>query len=568
MTRMLRLSKGLPLALGILVLHASAHASQPAETRAAEPPRLYVETKYTPPSGRVVNLRQGDDFQAAIDRARLGDIIVLQAGAVFEGPFVLPKKEGSGWIVIRSSAREKELPPPGMRIDPSYSKVMPKLEAAFGSVVSAAEGAHHYRFIGIEFRPKTSREPASVTSRPIHRLTTTEARGGKRPPFMHNLILLDSGRAAGETPHHIIFDRCYLHGDPGRGARRGIVLNSRHTAIIDSHLSDFKEAGADSQALAGWNGPGPFKIVNNYLEAAGENVLFGGADSAGPDRVPSDIEIRGNHFAKPLTWKVGDPSFDGTAWSVKNLFELKSARRVLVDGNIFEYNWPHAQNGFAILFTVRNQDGAAPWSVIEDVIFTNNAVGHVASGINILGTDNNHPSRRTRRILIRNNLFFDLGPPWGGGQLFQLLDGTADVVIDHNTAFQAAGIVSSGDGAPHTGFVFSNNLVRHNAYGIIGSGEGVGNPTLRRYFPGALIRNNVIVGGSASQYPRGNFFPGSLDNVGFLDWVGGDYRLASSSPFKKTSTEGKDIGADFKSLCRKIAAVRRSATQFRPCSLS
>jgi hypothetical protein len=40
---------------------------------------------------------------------------------------------------------------------------------------------------------------------------------------------------------------------------------------------------------------------------------------------------------------------------------------VLVDGNVFEHNWPQAQNGFAILFTVRNQDGHAPWSVVKDV---------------------------------------------------------------------------------------------------------------------------------------------------------------------------------------------------------
>jgi len=66
-------------------------------------------------------------------------------------------------------------------------------------------------------------------------------------------------------------------------------MNSRHTAVIDSHLSDFKEVGADSQAIAGWNSPGPFRIENNYLEAAGENVMFGGADPAIPcvaDRRP------------------------------------------------------------------------------------------------------------------------------------------------------------------------------------------------------------------------------------------------------------------------------------------
>jgi hypothetical protein len=185
--------------------------------------------------------------------------------------------------------------------------------------------------------------------------------------------------------------------------------------VVDSYLSDFKERTADAQAISGWNGPGPFRIAGNYLEASGENVMFGGADPAINGLVPSDIEVVRNHMAKPLRWKKDDASFEGTEWAVKNLFELKNARRVLVDGNLFEFNWPQAQNGFAILFTVRNQDGAAPWAVVEDVTFTNNLVRHVAGGMNVLGRDDNHPSQQTRRIAIRNNLFVDVGGKWGNG---------------------------------------------------------------------------------------------------------------------------------------------------------
>ena len=65
-----------------------------------------------------------------------------------------------------------------------------------------------------------------------------------------------------------------------------MALNARRAAVIDSYLADFKEVGADSQAIAGWNGPGPFGIANNYLEAAGENVMFGGADPAIDGLVP------------------------------------------------------------------------------------------------------------------------------------------------------------------------------------------------------------------------------------------------------------------------------------------
>ena len=59
--------------------------------------------------------------------------------------------------------------------------------------------------------------------------------------------------------HHLIVDRCYVHGDAKLGARRGVALNCRNIAVIDSYIADFKEVGADSQAVSGWNGPGGWR---------------------------------------------------------------------------------------------------------------------------------------------------------------------------------------------------------------------------------------------------------------------------------------------------------------------
>jgi hypothetical protein len=230
----------------------------------------------------------------------------------------------------------------------------------------------------------------------------------------------------------------------------------------------------------------------------------------------------------------------------------------LIDGNLFEFNWPHAQSGFAILFTVRNQNGSAPWSVVEDVTFTNNVVRHVASGINILGHDDNHPSQQTKRILIHNNLFDDVGGArWGGGGiLFQMLRGTADVVIDHNTGFQTGSIILA-DGAPHTGFVYRDNITPHNDYGITGTGTGVGNPTLLKYFPDAIVKYNVIAGRHAAQYPPDNFFLSSLDDVRFRDHHSGNYQLSNSSRYKKAGSDRKDLGVDYDALCAAMPVALR-----------
>jgi hypothetical protein len=187
---------------------------------------------------------------------------------------------------------------------------------------------------------------------------------------------------------------------------------------------------------------------------------------------------------------------------------------------------------------------------VEDVTFANNVVRHVASGINVLGRDDIHASQRTARIAIRNNLFVDVGGQWGGGRLFQLLDGTVDVSIEHNTGLQSGTLLSGGDHAPHRGFVFQNNIVLHNQYGIIGSGTASGQATLDRYFPEAMVRRNVIVGGRQDRYPANNFFPSSIEQVGFISPPHGDYRLAASSSYQRAGSDGHQIGADLDALPR------------------
>jgi hypothetical protein len=403
---------------------------------------------------------------------------------------------------------------------------MATLTSAVGPVLAAAPGAHDWRLVGLEIRPAAGM-------------------------YLANLVMLGDGRGdAADVPRRIAFERCYLHGDATAGARRGIALNSAATSIVDSWLADFKERGADSQAIAGWAGPGPFLIANNYLEAAGENVMFGGADPPDPARIPSDIVVRGNHFAKPLAWLDAR-----RGWTVKNLFELKDARRVVIEGNLFENNWRAAQSGFAILFTVRNQDGGAPWSTVEDVLFRGNVVRHSASGVNILGRDDGHPggSGRAQRIVIRDNFFDDIGAArWGGGgTLFQLLEGTAGVRIEHNTALHTGNVITA-DGAAHEGFVFRDNVVAHNAYGIFGSGAGVGLGALAAYFPGAEVRRNLIAGGRPQDYPPDNFFPPTLAGVLFVDR--GTARLVPGSAWLAAATDGRALGADPEAVAAALRA--------------
>jgi hypothetical protein len=287
--------------------------------------------------------------------------------------------------------------------------------------------------------------------------------------------------------------------------------------------------------------------VNNYLEASGENVMFGGAAAANESLLPSDIEFRRNHLYKPLSWRIGDPSYQGIPWSVKNLFELKIGRRILIEGNVFENSWAHAQVGFAFMLTPRTEVGKMPWAQISDVTIRNNIIRHAANGVAISGHDSRpNPGQPTARIAVYNNLFDDIdGPKWGllgsAGVLFQMSNGPADVVIEHNTALHA-GTILAGEAEPQTGFVFRNNIVLHNAYGVHNISGGANSK-----FPDWVFKGNVIIGTPPSlikQYPANNFFPATVGEVQFANAAEGNYRLASTSPYKRAGTGGQDIGAD------------------------
>ena len=515
-------------------------------TGTPELPRVFIDTSMPVQTGSVINVPAGRDFQGALNGATCGDTIQLAAGARFVGNFTLPAKSCTGWIVIRTSAPDSSLPAQGTRITPAYANVLPKIVSPnTAPAIVTQQQANHYWFMGLE-----------ITGNPV-----------AQPNTLYNLVLFGDGSetSLSQLPNNLVVDRCYVHGDDTSNFRRGIVLNAATIAVVDSYVSNFHEVGADSQGIAGWGGPGPFKIVNNFIQGAAENFILGGAQGSIVGIVPTDIEFRHNYVFKPLGWKVDDPSYAGIHWTVKNLFELKNAQRVLIDGNIFENNWLDGQNGFAILFTPRSSD-SGPQAVVQDVTFTHNIVRHSASGMNISGHDDLDSSLppslvQTLRVLVKDNLFDDInGPIWGGadGRLFQVVNGASQVVFDHNTAFQSGNLVTTGTlGYTFPGFIYTNNIAPHNQYAFVGDDTSPGMPTISTYFPGSVITRNVIEAPpSGFTYPPGNFFPAAWSEVQFVDFANKNYRLAPSSPYKGAGSDGKDIGADVDAIPADVAVSK------------
>jgi hypothetical protein len=545
----------------------------------------------------VRQVRAGDNLQAALNGAQPGDELRLAPEATFSGNFVLPVTPGATPITIRTDMSDAELPPPNQRVTPAtatrFAKIVSPNTAA---ALRTAPGAHHWRIMFIEFP------------------STKEGYG--------DIIQLGDGSSSqsqsAQVPYEIVIDRVYIHGHPLYGQKRGVALNARTVTIRNCYIADIKTVGADAQAIGGWNGPGPFSIENNYLEASGEVFLLGGADPAIPSLVSEDVSVRYNQMSRPMSWrdpilaapsggvatpvaggalpagayayrvvarrpvgqgsigtsapsseiiaaspggsvtiawnavadatdyqvygrapgapsqywtvtgtsftdvgaagKTGAAPADGTRWQVKNIFELKNARRVKVEYNLFENNWQAAQPGYAIVLTPRNQDGTCRWCVVEAVDFTHNIVRNTTAGVNILGYDTNNSSLQTNAIRIVDNLFAGVTTRLGGNGWGILIgDEPRDVLIDHNT-FDIDGttILYAYGGTetaprPISGFRFTNNAAPHQEYGINGASASTGTLTLQMYFPNVVMTGNWLSGGNPAKYPAGNRFEVPFD---------------------------------------------------------
>ncbi len=557
----------------------------------AELPRVFVKSRIadTPAPGKLHALKNGDNLQEALNNSACGDTITLEAGASFAGRFRLPKKpcDDTHWIVIRTSAPEDALPPEGTRISPCYAGVasLPgrpafhcpavknemariTLTAQGAGPILFADGANHFRFIGVEITREST--PAAVIA-----------------------LASPDGAVAAD---HIIFDRVWMHGTPQGETRRGLFLSgTTYMAVVDSFFSDFHcvaKVGdcVDSQTISGASGGlpmGPYKIVNNFLEAAGENILFGGAQATA---TPADIEIRRNYIFKPLIWMPGQPGFvgglSGNPFIVKNHFELKNAQRVLFEGNVMENNWGgFSQTGFSILLTPKNQyngpiqGSICPLCRVTDVTIRDCTIAHVGSALqvaNVLDDKAGAPSADGERYSIHNLVIDDIdGKKYGGFGAFLVLISDRptlkDVRIDHVTALSPRVFMNVGVMHGHIeNFVFTNNLIGPVQREITSTGgeslrqNCVFEPerqgpagVLSNCFDGSKFSNNVIIGGTGA-WPKGNFTPKDAGAVGFVKNGNGldAFRLCREkgasckgpSKYIKAGSDGGDIGADIDAI--------------------
>lgn len=508
----------------------------------------------------VVNA--GDNLQTALNNVTAGQTIMIQAGATFTGNFTLPTKVGTAEILVRTATPDASFPPDTARVAASDEALMPVIATANSSPALTTSGATaNWRFQGIAFTAGTSTGDIITIGDSVS--TTVAA-----------------------LPANIVFDRCIIRA--ASTAKNGLVMNASNVTIKNSRVTGIKVAGQETHAIAAWNGPGPFVIENNYIEAGSCGIFFGGAVPAVSGLIPSDILVRWNYVTRPLALE------SQTGWAIKNVFELKNAQRVNVYGNVFENNWPDSQSGWMIVLTVRANGPDAPWTTVQHVVFENNIVRHSAMAFNILGLDTQTlgceaspggvcPSTRMDDIIIRNNLVYDIdratwtGPTGqvGTGVLIGLAGGPLNFQFVNNTMIGNGNIANVSGPDPIPGFVFRANIVQkattpQATFGWFGTAVGEGNAAFAAFMPHVdgyadlVFTQNVLAGATASAYntQAGNVFPAIATLFAdFTNAAAGNYRLVNGSAFAGLGMDQDAIDAAGAGL-RPGTAERRRRVRF------
>ncbi len=555
----------------------------------AELPRTKVLSSLAdaPAPGKVMTVNAGGDLQAAINTARCGDTVAISAAGTFTGVFTLPNKncDDAHWVIIRTAAPDSDLPPEGTRLTPCYagvialpgrpayacpnaSRVLPRIMAGGNNAIMAAPGANYYRLMGLEITHPSGMPKAQPDT----------------------LLSLD----AGPVPSHIVIDRCWIHGTATDYLKRGVSLNGRYLAIVDSTVTDVHALDTATQGILSGTAPGPLKISDNFVEGGDSAIGFGGEANIYGN--PSDVEITRNHLFKPMSWRYGDPSYLGFPFSAKVALESKNSVRVLLEGNIMENTWGglaggpfQGGDGSIAWLGPKNQGDMCPTCQVTDITVRNNIIRHAGAGLYIFDapSDVGGIAVQGARFSIHDNLFDDINASYaesssGDGIIHRFLGSDLfppprSVLIAHNTGFtngpnSAALSLDTTSNAPYIGFTFRDNLETNGKWGILGCHSLLGHAVLTNCAPGYAFAGNVLIGATATANlaaMSSNYFPSDGSGVGFVNYQdgnGGDYRLCrgpgdpaasctEASPYLLKGSDGRDIGADIDAINAATAEV-------------
>jgi hypothetical protein len=532
-------------------------------------PTHNVDLTWDPPTGGTTytcGSDPGDDYSdiaTALAALVPGDILELRAETFnISSTIQLPAlaNAGNAWIYIRSM-NWANLGTIDRRATASDTANMAKLQFTTTSArletdfTPGGNKANYIRLMGLE-----------ITG--THNVKTSSQTG----MVMLGRDAANDPSADADQPHHLIIDRCYIHGQSAGDYLGGIRISTKECAVLSSTITEIHDETIESHGIIALSGTGDLQVYNCHIEASGINIMIGGGIQQISDAQFDNTTIRRNYLTKPTAWKDSDD------WEIKNCFETKFGRYILFEDNRATNSWDDQAGGGqdGPLISLKLANGGDSWTDCSHITIRNNWISNGNTGIKFKAKDNaNACDNGLSDIVIENNVIDNVNTDFGEGGAW---DGTlfdinpTDVaglrlerlIIRHNTALHDGQGQTDRLGSNEVLFnsfsnnldcwVYENNVVSHyaegasNKIGIKRDGIGAGEPSIERACTTWRCTNNIWIHTSPGSYPSGNTLVANYAAMNFADYANSDtdvagYELTASSPGYLGATGGRNCGA-------------------------
>lgn len=375
-----------------------------------------------------------------------------------------------------------------------------------------------WRFVGLAFRPNTALTQWS------HVLDMGNGDDNLQTTALANI------------PSNIIVDRCWLDGHSTCSILHGFELHCAYGAIVDCASGNEVRIrfNGESHVICGYNGPGPYRVVNNLINGGTEAFIIGGALSA--CGMPSDLEFRYNYLTRPFNWNPNVPTYDGIGGSYnKNIWETKATQFALIEYNVLEHSWQAAQDGAAFNVKSESYGNGGTIGYTADITIRRNLIRDTSMGTNVIGVPNVESAHPPQRVWFQDNLFRVGAQYYPATSTRHVLVGlNQDCGFVHNT-FISEGTVGVGLQLPTyvteantiPGFVYLDNIQENSTYETWKAGGGSGN-TLTDIIDvtgGSYTINKNAVIGANGNYPTTTYAPADEAAIVFEDVTNKDFSL-------------------------------------------
>ncbi len=320
-------------------------------------------------SGSVITVAANGNLQQALNDARCGDTILIEASATFlaagDAGFMFPAKTGAPCngtaadTITVSTTNVDRLPATGGRVGINDAVNMPKLVTAGPSpAVSFGANSRFWKLTGIE-----------VSSTP-------------NPQYASFLVFVGTDLPFEQLPSDITFDRCYIHSredgtNNAHASVRGgvdveasrVTFNGCRVAFPGGYAGPSKSTDA-TYAILTVAGPGPITIDNCFLNSWFASLFMGGGGlhTSNTATVEAGATMSQATLSNTANLKVGDliAFADGPADSPYQGYYYEVAKVTRISGTTVSYQPWASKTGRGLPLTrAPLSPGAARWNGIN-----------------------------------------------------------------------------------------------------------------------------------------------------------------------------------------------------------